>query len=276
MSRDFHTIDGTTTGSQLATFLPDNYAAILSNHLGTSGEPSYATDGMFYVTTASGSDPSPGYWLIEDGVSVPALEAFIRANSSDLDWNLVRHENFTHEIVTTVPGVLTQGRIVHVDGGTSDNGTYYGCDGLAYRAFLTNRPVHSSTDLSRYHRHQLMPPATAVLALSGSSDISWTTLDVSSVVAPLAHLATDLGSMVLLNVAISDTGGRAVVQFRANGMALDTGTKAVATVAAETSTTQYGQIWVQTTNGVIQYQLDASGSNTATVAVTVEAAATFS
>jgi hypothetical protein len=272
-------ISGATTGPAFPAIHNGNFASLLSHSLSTAGgRPSYAIDGMFYITDTSGTGSGYKYFVIEDGTDVQLFSALLNADDSDKDWNLAHHENWVIESVTTIPSTLHEGRMVLVDSGTNDDGKLYICDQSAYRRVLTNAVLFSTTDPSRYYRHHVLAADASgiILNLVASSSVTWTTVDVGSLVSGMSHLTFDVESMVLINVAISDTSGRATVSFRRNGMTIDTGKKTCATVAAETGVAQYAQFWVSTSLGVIEYQLVSAAASSATVQVTVESAISFS
>lgn len=281
MSRNYADLSGTDLRSGFPSRHNDNFAAVLSNHLSTSaGTPSYVTDGMLYIYDDTGTGGGYEYYFREDGASVEAFTALLAADVSDKDWNLVQNQNWCVETVTSTPGTITQGRFVMVDTGTNDDGFAYISNQSTYVRLLDNRTSYSSTDLSKYYRlyeSETNDSSAVILDLTGSSSVSWTTLNLASLVpSQYSDLASASYAMALLNVMVKDSGGRAVVKFRKNGEGTDLGYKAVATVAAETSVEQYGQLWVPLASGVLQYDLTASGAGTADTKVSVEAVAIFS
>src|SRR6185436_1541110 len=110
-----------------------NFSSVLSYDLSTSaGQAAYVTEGMVYISDTAGTCSGYQYFFIEVSVSVASSSAILNADDSDKDWNLARHENFCIEGVTSVPSTITQGRLVMVDTGTSDDGYMYGCDQSAW------------------------------------------------------------------------------------------------------------------------------------------------
>ena len=262
------------TGSTLVTKDNNNAQSYLSSHLSTSsGQPTYAVDGMFFAFDNTGSGGGIEYFIIEDSVSIEAFTALLAADISDKDWNLVDQQNWVIEALTAVPGVITQGRLVMVDTGTPDPGQLFISDSTKYNRVLTNA-VASDTDLSLYYRTQETQSndsAGVMLSLASSSSVAFTALDIA---ATISSQYSDLGAATqataTLNIRIKDSGGRALLRVRKSGEGTDLAYKVVATVAAETGVFQYGQIQVSLLNGIFEYELTASGAGTADVDISVE------
>lgn len=269
MSRNYDTLDPTSTGPQVRVIVNDSLAALLSTHLSTSaGIPAYAVDGTIYIED-QGTEGWK-YWVVRGSDAVVLGEDIWNSWDGDRDFGLNLSKNFVLESVTSVPSDATEGRLVVVDSGTGDPGKLYFCDASTWKKILTSK--QDPDDGGYYTRKIKISPDTSILNLTGSSDVSWTTLNVGSLVTGLSGLATADLSSVVVNVRLRDSGGRATLSLRKGNDASDSGYKTLSTVAAETSVYVYGQFEVFTNAGLIQYQLDASGSNTADVQITVECA----
>lgn len=269
MSRDYLAIKATDLISSAPAALEDNFNSILTSHLSnTAGAPSYVVDGMFFIYNNGGTYE---YYIRVNGADVDAFDALLASSSGAKDWNLVSHENFKVETLTSPPGVLTPGRLCFVDTGTNDDGDLYVTDAVANQRVLTSKIETNGANYQRVHPTSTNDSQGVILTLASSSSVNWTILDIPVLLpAQYDDIQATLDSTVLLNVRIKDSGGRATIKFRKEGESTDLGYKVIATVAAETGVYQYGQIICRTNAGKIEYKLDASGASTADVDVSIE------